>query len=143
MFLPPRYSLTSAPPENWASRKMTNSAGFTGAMPISTDDLAGVDDLRRVGLRVALDVERLSGVAPNSAPSRHTREQERVDRAADALPQSRVVRLEDDPLGALEDRLLEVVEEPADVEVAPRRVARERARAPDADAAARERRGCS
>ena len=31
-----RYSLSAAPPENWAIRKMTNSAGLTGAMPIST-----------------------------------------------------------------------------------------------------------
>lgn len=31
-----RYSLTSeVPPLNWASLKMTNSAGFTGATPIS------------------------------------------------------------------------------------------------------------
>ena len=30
------YSLTRlVPPENWASRKMTNSAGLTGATPIS------------------------------------------------------------------------------------------------------------
>ena len=30
------YSLTRlVPPENWASRKTTNSAGFTGATPIS------------------------------------------------------------------------------------------------------------
>ena len=38
-----------------------------------------------------------------------------------------------------EDRLLEVVEQPANVEVAPRRVGRQRARTPDADAAAGER----
>ena len=30
------YSLTAAPPENWAMRKITNSAGLTGAIPIST-----------------------------------------------------------------------------------------------------------
>ena len=44
-------------------RKTTNSAGFTGAMPISTVRMPGVADLRRVVLLVALDEERLAGRA--------------------------------------------------------------------------------
>src|SRR4029079_18918217 len=64
--------------------------------------------------------------------------QEAADGALDALPEVQVVGLEDDPLGALEDRFLDVVEEAADVEVAPRRVARERACPPDTDTAAWE-----
>src|SRR4029079_7756003 len=54
-------------------------------------------------------------------------------------PQPLVVGLEHRPLGAFHDRLGDVVEEAPDVDVAPLRVARERARAPDADAAAGER----
>ena len=50
-----------------------------------------------------------------------------------------VVGLEDHPLGADEDGFLEVVEVPADVEVAPGRVGGQGAGAPDADAAAGER----
>jgi hypothetical protein len=30
------YSISEVPPENWAMRKTTNSAGFTGATPMST-----------------------------------------------------------------------------------------------------------
>ena len=59
-------------------------------------------------------------------------------RAPHLGPQRVVVGLEHHPLGAVEDRLLEVVEEPADVDVAPRRVAGQRAGAPDPDAAAGE-----
>src|SRR5439155_26626962 len=50
-----------------------------------------------------------------------------------------VVRFADDALGAVEDRLLEVVEQPPHVEVPPRRVGRQRPRAPDPYAAPGER----
>ena len=30
------HSVSDVPPENWARRKITNSAGFTGAIPMST-----------------------------------------------------------------------------------------------------------
>ena len=133
------YSERAAPPENWAMRKTTNSAGLTGAMPISTTSWPGVDDLGRVVLRVALDVERLARRRAEQRAVAPDAEQERVERPLDALPEVQVVRLEDDPLGALEDRLLDVVEEAADVEVAPRRIARQRPRAPDPDAPPGER----
>src|SRR5690606_33324473 len=53
-------------------------------------------------------------------------------------PQLVVVGLEHHPLGADQDRLLQVVEVPADVQVAPGRVGGQGAGAPDADAAAGE-----
>src|SRR4029079_16270074 len=102
-------------------------------------ELAGVARLRRVVLRVALHEERLVGRRPEERPVSPEAQQERVDRPLDAAPEADIVRLEDDPLGALEDRLLEVVEEPPDVEVAPGRGARQRPRAPDPDAPAGER----
>ena len=133
------YSSTVAPPENWAMRKMTNSAGFTGAMPISTTSWPASRDSGGLVSSSHLTKKAWSGVAPNSAPVAPDAQQEGVDRPLHTVPQAHVVRLEDDPLGALDDRLLDVVEEPPDVEVAPRRVARERPRAPDPDAAAGER----
>src|SRR6266511_890805 len=100
---------------------------------------AGVAVLGRVVLGVALDKKRLGGrlaeeraVAPDPA-------QEHGDRALHRVPELRVVGLEDHPVGAVEDRLLDVVEEPAHVEVTPLRVAGECARAPDPDALAGER----
>src|SRR5262249_37980313 len=56
--------------------------------------------------------------------------QERADVAPHALPEIRVVRLEDHPLSAALDRLLQVVKQPADVQVTPGWVSGERARAP-------------
>ena len=66
------YSLTKlVPPENWARRKITNSAGFTGATPIShttwpASIMVGGNVKARVrGLRlVADDVDWTSGEGP-------------------------------------------------------------------------------
>src|SRR5204863_5208622 len=102
------------------------------------DELAGVDRLRRVVLTVALDIERFAwrrteerAVAPDS-------NQEGADRALDPFPERHVVGLEDHPLGAQQDRSFDVVEQPANVDVPPGRIARQRASAPDPDAAAGE-----
>src|SRR3954470_14627478 len=107
--------------------------------PDLAHDLAGVDSLRRVGLPVALDVERLVGRQPEQRPLAPLVDEECADRAADAGPQGVVVRFEDDPLGPVQDGLLEVVEQPPDVEVAPFRLGGQGARAPDADTPAGER----
>src|ERR1044072_4354397 len=102
------------------------------------DDLAGLDDLGRVGLRVALDeVRLLRRGAEQRALAPGPREEVR-HRDPELDPQLLVVGLEHAPLRALHDRLGDVVEEPPDVDVAPLGVAGERAGAPDPDAAARE-----
>ena len=54
------YSLTRlVPPENWARRKIDELGRLDRRDADLADDLAGVDALGRVGLAVALDVERL------------------------------------------------------------------------------------
>src|ERR1044072_4518593 len=67
---------------------------------------AGVPVLLRVVLRVALDVERLfRGAAEKRSGPPHAA-QEHADRAFHRPPQEFVVRLEDDPVGAAEGRVL-------------------------------------
>src|SRR3954454_23296588 len=112
--------------------------GLDGADADLGHDLAGLDHVGGVGLGVALDVERLARRRPEERPAAPGEGEEVPHRHPQPQPQPLVVRLEDRPLGALDDRLGDVVEEPAHVEVAPLRIARERARAPDADAASRE-----
>src|SRR5262245_28579048 len=102
-------------------------------------ELAGVDRLRRVRRLVAADEERLVGALAEQRARLPQTLEVGVERALDALPQRDVVRLEDGPLRALEDRGLDHVEEAADVDVLPVGVRRERAGAPDADAARAER----
>ena len=62
-----------APAVNWLMRKTTNSAGFTGAMPIST--MTCPASITSGGFVSAshLTKNACSGVAPNSAPSRQMR----------------------------------------------------------------------
>src|SRR5919197_970295 len=100
---------------------------------------AGVTVLGRVVLLVALDEERLRRSAPEQRAVAPDPAKEHRDRALDRVPQLRVVRLEDHPVRPVEDGLLDVVEQPPHVDVAPLRVARQRARAPDPDALAGER----
>src|SRR4051794_31599949 len=102
------------------------------------DDLPEVDPLSGVRLVVALHEERLLGREPEERTLAPLHDQEGADGPADLGPQGLVVRLEDDPLGTAEYGLLHVVEETADVQVAPRGVARQCAGAPDPDAASRE-----
>src|SRR5467141_1358151 len=99
------------------------------------DHLAGVDHLRRVGLGVALDVERLLRSLAHQRARVVDAQQEGGDVPGDPLPERLVVGLEDHPLRADLDRLLDHQEQAADVDVPPRRVAGDRARAPDTDAA--------
>src|SRR6185437_3918314 len=103
------------------------------------DHLAGVDHVGRVGLLVALDVEGLVGrrAEQRTLAPRPGEEARHGDAQAD--PEALVVGLEHGPLGALHDRLGDVVEQPAHVQVAPLRVARQGAGAPHPDAAAGER----
>src|SRR5436190_1202322 len=55
----------------WAMRKITNSAGFTGAMPTSTTTLPMSIDSGGLVSASHLTKNACSAVAPNSAPSRH------------------------------------------------------------------------
>src|SRR5215475_6706783 len=103
------------------------------------EHLAGIDRPGRVRLAGAPEVERLARGQPEQRALAPLGDQERGDRAADLGPQCVVVRLEHDPLGAVENGLFEIVEQPADVEVPPCRVGGERAGAPHPDAAAGER----
>ena len=117
---------------------MTNSAGLTGAMPISMISCPRSRTSGGFSSSSHLTKNACSGVAPNSAPLAPHAGQEGADVAPDARPQVRVVRLEDHPLRAALDRLLDVVEQPPHVDVAPGGIAAQGARAPDADAAAGE-----
>src|SRR5207302_486142 len=112
--------------------------GFDRGDPDLDDELARVDRLRGVHLAVALDVERFAGRGSEERAVAPDADQEGADGALDPFPERHVVGLEDHPLGAQQDGTLDVVEEPADVDVPPRRIAGEGARAPDPDAATGE-----
>src|SRR6266508_3214155 len=90
----------------WADRRQ----------PDLDDDLTGLDHLLRVCLRVALDVERLvrRHAEERAVPPDAGEEGRRV--AAELRPQDDVVRLEDRPLRALQDRALDEVEQSPHVE---------------------------
>src|SRR3954453_23110122 len=103
------------------------------------DNLPGLDHVGRVGLGVALDEEGLLRSGAEQRPRPPGPGQEAGRRVAQLQPQELVVGLEHAPLRAFHDRLGDVVEESAHVDVAPLRVARQGARAPDPDSAARER----
>src|SRR4029079_17868175 len=96
------------------------------------------DVVLRHGGAVAGDEEGLLLRAAEEGPQPPLPAQEKADGVHHAGPQLVVVGLEDDELRAFVDRALEEDEEPADADVLPQRVGGERARAPDADAAARE-----
>src|SRR3954447_14287229 len=68
-------SATSAPPPpvNWLSRRITNSAGFTGAMPTSQTTCPA--SITSGGLVSASHLTKKAcvGELPNSAPDRHVR----------------------------------------------------------------------
>src|ERR1700712_3309352 len=138
----------------WNGRKNEPSAGDLLLLADPEDDelgrldrrdadldhqLALVDRLRGVGLGVALHEERFFGGLPEESPGGPEAAQETVQRALHAFPQRHVVRLEDGPLGALENRRLDHVEQPPDVDVAPVRIRGQGARAPDADSPCPER----
>src|SRR5258708_8838580 len=102
------------------------------------EELGAVQNVRRIQLFVTLDEERLR----RSVPEEHTLApepgQERADVAAGLGPQLGIVRLEDHPLGAHLDRLLDDVEQAAHVDVAPGSIAAQCPGAPHAPAAAPE-----
>src|SRR6478735_4048950 len=98
-----------------------------------------VDRLRRIRLGVALDVEGLVNRLAEKRSGTPQSAQEGVQCPLDALPQGDVVRLEDGPLGALQNRRLDHVEQPPHIDVAPVRIAGQGAGAPDPDAAGTER----
>jgi hypothetical protein len=65
------------------------------------DDLAGVDDVRWIGLLVALDEERLLRRGSKQRSVTPDAGQKRPDVAANVLPERAVVGLEDDPVRPL------------------------------------------
>src|SRR3954470_1387284 len=150
--MPPKTSRGGSPyPEAPASRSFLLGAAARGHLADTEDDefcrlhrrqtdlddqMTDVHDLRRIGLLVALDVEGLlRRLAHEGAVAPHEGEEAR-DGAVDPLPELLIVGLEHDPLGRALDRRLHHDEEAANVDVAPRRIRRQRAGAPDADAAA-------
>src|SRR5690606_540249 len=102
------------------------------------DELPLIAHLRRIELRVALDVEGFRCSPAKECPVAPHRRQEGLDVPPDARPQILVVRLEYDPLRATLDRLLHVVEQTTYVDVTPRRIAAQRASPPNADSEVRE-----
>src|SRR6267378_3110995 len=84
------------------------------------DHLAGIDYFRRVGLGIALDVERLLRRLAHQRARVVDAQQEGRDVPGDPLPERLVVGLEDHPLRADLDRLLDHQEQTADVDVPPR-----------------------
>src|SRR6185295_2016874 len=87
---------------------------------------------------VAADEERLLGLVAQQRAVAPQGEQEVLDGAADVVPQAAVVGLEHRPLGAAVDRVLEIQEEPDDVDVLPLRIGAHGARPPHPVAAALE-----
>ena len=65
-------------------------------------------------------------------------EQEGRNRTFNAFPERLIVGFEHDPLRAVLDRLLDHVEQTTDVDITPRRIARNRASTPNADSAIAE-----
>src|SRR5215471_7148798 len=106
--------------------------------PDEADEPAVVQVVLRHGRRVAPDVIRLFGLAAEQRAGLPLAEQEAFDGVPDRVPQGWPVDLENDPLGALVDRLLQVVEVPAHAEVLPLRVVADGARPPDEESGARE-----
>src|SRR6266511_1155129 len=87
---------------------------------------------------VALDVEALLRLAAQQRAGLPFAQQEPLHGVPHRVPQRRPVDLEDDPLGTLVDRLLQVVEVPAHAEVLPLRVVADRPRTPDEEAGSGE-----
>src|SRR6476660_1794367 len=102
-------------------------------------DLSGLYHLGRVGLLVALDIEglRRRGSEQRAGPPDAHEEVRRGD--LQLHPQPLVVGLKDAPLRPADDRLGDVVEQPADVDVPPLGVAGEGAGTPDPDSPTGER----
>src|SRR5262249_28266296 len=85
------------------------------ADPDLDHDLACLDHVLRIGLRVALDEERLAGGGPEQRALAPGAGEEVRRGDAQRAPEPVVVGLEDGPLRALHDRLGDVVEEAPDV----------------------------
>src|SRR5579862_4346185 len=102
---------------------------------------AKVDHLLRVGLSVALHIERLLRHHAKELALLPLGEEERGNIAPDTAPEVLVVRLEDHPLQAPLHRLFEIVEETPDVDILPGGIApsRQSPSAPNTNASARER----
>src|SRR5271154_6658751 len=68
-----------------------------GRDPDLANDLAGLDQLRRIGLSVALDVERLGRRSPEQGPGSVDAGEEAAHIRRETAPQTFVVRFEHTP----------------------------------------------
>ena len=123
---------------HWPMRKMTNSAGRSGATPIRQTSRPLSRSFCVIVERSHLHEVGLLGLVAEQRAVLPFVEQEVLDRAAHVGPEPLAVRLEHRPLRALVDRALEVGEVAAQVDVLPLGIGADRARAPQAEAAALE-----
>src|SRR5579884_4427956 len=112
---------------------------FDGGKADVDEELAAIAHVGRVQFLIALDEEGFFRRATEEHAIAPRAREEGRHVALDPRPQVGVVRLEDYPLQTLFQRLLDVVEEAAHIDVTPGRVAAQRARAPDAQTAPGER----
>src|SRR5215216_5773601 len=99
------------------------------------DQLALVADLLRIELFITLNIEGFFRRATKQLPITPAHCQECASVTPHLGPQVMVVRLEDHPLRAALDRLLNEIEQTPYAHIAPGRVAAERSRTPDPQAA--------
>jgi hypothetical protein len=123
---------------HWPIRKITNSAGRKRRHADETDKPAAVEVALGHRRAIAFHEEGLLGPVADERAAAPFGEQEVLDHAPHARPQGFAVRLEHRPLRSLVDRVLDVGEVAAQLDVFPVGVGAHRAGAPEADAPARE-----
>ena len=133
-----RAGATRRRPRTGSNGRSRTRPASPGAMPISITSCPRSRTSAGFSLLVALHEERLLGRRPNNAPLRHTpvRKAPIVTARPSTTDRGRSARTP--PTGCRADRLLDVVEQPAHVDVPPAGSLRQRAGAPHADASARE-----
>jgi hypothetical protein len=98
-------------------------SGFHGADTNFADELAGINNLRGIGLFVTFNIEGLFRGLTEEGACTPNAEEEGGNGTFNAFPEAIVVRFEDDPLGTVFDGLFNHVEQTANVDVTPRRIA--------------------
>ena len=109
---------------------MTNSAGFTGAMPAMQISLPLSRSLGDIVVSSQATMKASSGCPPRNAPERHSVAQEERHGLPHRRPQRRRVRPQHGPLQPDLERLLDEEDQPVDVEIFPRRIHVATVRAP-------------
>ena len=134
-----RLRVSAASAVFWPMRKMTNSAGFSGATPIRQISRPLSRSFCVIVLRSQRTKNASSGCGAEQRAVAPLVVEEVDDRLADVRPQPLAVGLEHRPLRAAVDRVLQVDEVAPHVDVLPLRIVRaRRARAPHAVAATGE-----